>query len=162
MVDFRIIDERVVPLSEVPNGDLRELILYWDRKCAGGTFALRRSIDPTDIPKLLGTIRIVDIEPGGVFRFRLYGTKSLNPDRKDMTGLTTRDYEDTGFGDMVTRHYATVADDGQARCWRVKAEVDVGVYEFMRAVLPMSRNGDCCDMLLIKSERLTNMRLLRR
>lgn len=156
MANFQLIEELPVPPAEIPSGPLRDMLAYWERKRGDKPFALRRNIDPTEIPQLLGNIRLVDIEPDDVFRFRLYGSKSLNPDRRDMTGLTTRDYEDEGFGQLVTRHYATVAAGQEPRCWHIKASVDDGSYEYMRVVLPLSRSGTACDMLLVKSERVTN------
>ena len=117
---------------------------------------LRRDIDPTEIPSLLEHIRLVDVEPGGVFRFRLYSMKATNPDQRDMTGLTTRDYRDVAFGEMVTRHYAASAESGEPRCWHIRASVEAGNYEYLRLVLPLGKTGPACAMLLVKSQRIAN------
>lgn len=160
MVDFNIADERLVPLVDIPNDELRQFADHWTRLRGDRPFPLRGDFDPVDIPNLLARVRLVDVESAGVFRFRLYSTNATNPDQRDMTGLTTDDYKDKAFGAMVTRHYAAVAKDAQPRCWHIKASVDSGQYEYMRVVLPLSRNGDICDMLLVKSERIINPFLL--
>ncbi|MDP6690291.1 MAG: PAS domain-containing protein [Alphaproteobacteria bacterium] len=156
MTDFQVIEEHLVPIDRIPDAGLTALVSYWERKKGGRPFALRRDIDPADIPGLLGNIRLVDIEAQNVFRFRLYGTHATNPDQRDMTGLTTGDYEDKAFGEVVTRHYAEVAADGVARCWHIKARVDAGEYEYLRVVLPISRNEKTVDALLVHSARLKN------
>lgn len=156
MVDFKIVDERVIPLADLPSEELTQFVAHWNRIRGDRPFPLRGDFDPTEIPKLLQRVRLVDIEPNGVFRFRLYSTTATNPDQRDMTGLTTDDYRDKGFAAMVTRHYATVAEDGEPRCWHIKASVESGEYEYIRVVLPLSRKGEACDMLLVKSIRITN------
>ena len=57
---------------------------------------------------------------------------------------------------MVTRHYAAVAERGEPICWHIKASVEAGDYEYLRAVLPLSRKGETCDLLLVKSQRISN------
>lgn len=156
MVGFTPLEERLVPLTDIASHDLRELVDYWDRIRGDGFFPMRSDFDPVEIPKLLRNIRLVDVEKGGVFRFRLYSSDSTNPDKRDMTRRTTHDYEDGGFGEMVTRHYAEVAADGKAKCWHIKASVHTGNYEYHRVVLPLTRTGAQCDMLLVKSHRIEN------
>ena len=156
MTDFQVIEEHLVPIDRISDAGLAALVSYWQRKKGGRAFAFRRDIDPTEISELLGNIRLVDIEDQDTFRFRLYGSNATNPDQRDMTGLTTHDYEDKAFGDIVTRHYAMVAGDEVARCWHIKAQVESGEYEYLRIVLPISRNEKTVDALLVHSVRIKN------
>lgn len=160
MVGFTLLEERLIPLTDITSHELRELVEYWDRIRGDRCLPTRSEFDPVEIPKLLRNIRLVDVEKDGVFRFRLYSSDSTNPDKRDMTRCTTHDYEDRGFGDLVTRHYAAVAADGMARCWHIKALVATGDYEYHRVVLPLSRTGERCDILLVKSHRIVNSVLL--
>lgn len=160
MSGFTILEEQLISLDEIENTELSEFVAYWRLKAQGRAFALRKDIDPVEIPTLLGSIRIVAIEGNGLFRFRLYGTNATNPDGADMTNKTTKDYDDKDFGDFVARHYAAVAADGQGRCWHIKAEVDEGAYEYIRVVLPISYNGETVDGLIVKSTRIKNEALL--
>lgn len=160
MVGFTPLEERLIPLTDITSNDLRELVEYWDRIRGDRCLPMRSDFDPVEIPKLLRNIRLLDVEKDGLFRFRLYSSDSTNPDERDMTRRTTHDYEDRGFGDMVTRHYAAVAADGEAKCWHIKATVATGDYEYHRVVLPLSRTGERCDILLVKSHRIVNSVLL--
>jgi len=160
MTDFELTVERLLPLDDIPDAKLAALVEYWKRTKGNRPFALRKDIDPAEIVRLLGHVRLVDIEDDSVFRFRLYGSQATNPDKLDMTGRTTLDYEDKAFGEMVTRHYAEVAKDGIARCWHIKAQVDAGEYEYFRVVLPISGNGKTIDELLVSSTRTKNTYVL--
>lgn len=161
MTDFRVLQETLVPLDAIQEPSLADLVAYWRQKKGDRPFALRKDIDPTEMPKLLGSIRLVAIEAAGVFRFRLYGMRSTNPDRTDMTGKTTGDYQDKGFAEMVTRHYGAVAAAGEPRCWAIEARVAEGRYAYLRVVLPISFGGEVLDGLLVKSSRIHNDALLR-
>ena len=156
MEKFEVISERQLSLGEIPDEKLAKLVAYWTDKKGDLPFALRQDIDPAEIIGQLGQIRLIDIEAGGVFRFRLYGSNAVNPDQVDMTGRTTREYNNVAFGDMVTRHYAEVAADGRPRCWHIEARVTEGDYEYLRVVLPISRNGTTVDSLLVSSSRIKN------
>jgi len=160
MAGFTLLAEKLIPLDEIPEPKLRQLVDYWREKAGGKPFALRDDIDPGDILDLISNIRIAMIEPEGVFRFRLYGSEATNPDQVDMTGQTTAAYPDPGFRDLVDRHYGEVAADGVARCWHVVAAVDQGRYEYQRVVLPLSYGGGGMDALLVKSARIANDALL--
>jgi len=161
MTNFRLREERSIPLDDIPDTKLAALVAYWKRKKGKRPFALRRDIDPTEIVNQLGQIRLVDIEDDNVFRFRLYGSQATNPDKFDMTGRTTLEYQDKAFGEMVTRHYTEVAKDGIPRCWHIKGRVDAGAYEYLRLALPISGNEKTIDGLLVSSARIKNPNLLR-
>ena len=153
---FELKSEKLIPLSEIPDGPLQKLVDYWDSNREGQPFALRARIDPMQIPDLLGYLRIVSIEPDGAFRFRLYGSLAINPDNVDMTNKTTNDYRDKAFGEMVTRHYATVARDATPRCWHIIGHVNEMVTDYLRVVLPLSGDGVKMDSLFISSLRNHN------
>ena len=150
---FELVTVREIPLEDIPDDKLMALYRYWKARKQERAFALREELDPVDIPELLGSVRLVDIEDGGVFRFRLYGTSAANPDQVDMTGKTTRDYPTKEFGDLVTAHYAQVASDGVGRCWFIDSTVGGEKYTYFRIVLPISRSGTEVDALLVSSKR---------
>lgn len=160
MVDFSERSERIIPIDNIPSFKLQALVAYWTKKKGDLPYLKRSAFDPMEIADLLGQIRIVEIEPDQVFRFRLYGSNATNPDRFDMTGKTTRDYQDKNFAELVTRHYSIVAEDGQPRCWHINATVSQGTYEYFRVVLPFSYCGTEMDALLVSSDRIRNDSLL--
>ena len=156
MSGFVLKSEEIVPLSQIPDGPLRKLVDYWESKREGHPFAMQARIDPTQIPHLLGHLRIVSIESDGAFRFRLYGSLATNPDLVDMTNKTTAEYRDKAFGKMVTRHYATVARDAAPRCWHIIGHVAGLVTDYLCLVLPLSGDGVTMNRLLISSSHIAN------
>lgn len=47
---------------------------YWRRKAGGRAMPSRADIDPTEIPRLLRDLMLVDVLPEGRYRYRLIGT----------------------------------------------------------------------------------------
>lgn len=59
-------------LPEGADDKLRQFLAYWRAKCPPGGLPRRADIDPTEIPRLLAAILLIDVD-GGDFRFRLAG-----------------------------------------------------------------------------------------
>lgn len=59
---------------------------YWRQKAAGRQMPRRADIDPTEIPKLLPNIVLVDVLPGGRYRYRLIGTAIAEAQGVNVTG----------------------------------------------------------------------------
>jgi hypothetical protein len=71
---------------------LGELLARWARKRGGWTLPARRDVDPTELPKLLPHMRLIDVDEGGArFRCRLRGTEPA----------TAVGHDDTGFADPL-------------------------------------------------------------
>lgn len=61
-----------------------DLYRYWDAKRGAGTVT-RRDIDPTEIPRLLPSIALVDRRDEG-YRWRLMGSRVVSDFGSDLTG----------------------------------------------------------------------------
>src|ERR1051326_8762365 len=59
---------------------------YWRHKAVGRAMPRRRDIDPTEIPKLLPDVMLVDVLPGGHYRYRLIGTGNTQAHGVHATG----------------------------------------------------------------------------
>jgi len=59
---------------------------YWRGKVAGRTMPRRADIDPTEIPKLLPDVMLVDVLPHGRYRYRLIGTENAQAHGMNATG----------------------------------------------------------------------------
>jgi len=81
----------------------------------------RDDIDPTQIRSNVGRMHILEVEGLSLYRYRIYGSAVTNPDRRDMTGKTTRDYEDQGFARLVTAHMDEAYTLGQPTCYQIDA-----------------------------------------
>jgi hypothetical protein len=123
---------------------IRLLFDYWRRLHRGGKPGLRTSFDPVEVPSLLSSLLLGDIEsePFRVF-FRLIGTAVAEFSRLDFSGcyLDALDYKDRDsieWADCYRRIHATGI--GLVGFNRVTWPDDSSKgYEF--AILPLSRNG---------------------
>jgi len=62
--------------SPITDARLQGALDYWRRQSDGKAMARRADIDPTDIPKLLPHVMLVEVLPSGRYRYRLIGTEN--------------------------------------------------------------------------------------
>jgi hypothetical protein len=151
---FCLTEDRRQPLELMSNGRLRRLYEYWDGKRAGRAMPSRADIDPLEMREHLGRMHLLDVIEPNLFRFRLYGSGVTNPNVRDMTGLTTRDYEDAAFGAVVTRHYQACVDEKAPVYNEVFGTLAGAPYEYVRLTLPLSSDDANVEMLLSSPHRL--------
>jgi hypothetical protein len=100
----------------------------------------------------VGRMHMLRVDAPGVFRYMLYGGQVTNPDRLDMTGKTTQEYEDRAFGRMVTDHLEGCVSEAQPICYRISAVVRNLPYQYVRLVMPL---GDAqIDYLWVGTQRI--------
>jgi hypothetical protein len=132
----------------------RPILTPIDRR-RGRRMPSRADVDPTELRENLGQIHLLDIEGPQRFRYRLHGSLATNPDAKDMTGLTTRDYTDHSFAELVTRHLAECVRDRNAVSYDIKGELDGQPIEYARIALPLAHDGERANMIMSGSVRRT-------
>ena len=71
--------------SPITDARLQLVYDYWCRIAAGRPMPRRRDLDPTDIPKLLPHVMLVDVEAGR-YRYRLIGTANAQEHGINATG----------------------------------------------------------------------------
>src|SRR5215469_7197541 len=71
---------------------LRFLLAYWETLRAGRAMPLVAEIDPLAMKPALGYILLVDPEPDGDFRYRLYGSRIAAISGFDLTGKRVSDH----------------------------------------------------------------------
>lgn len=145
---FSVIEERHRPLEAIDDARLRRLLAYWEEKRGTRPMPARPDINPIDLKEHLGHLHLLEVLGPGLFRFRVYGSEVSNPDVRDMTGRTSRDYEDRTFADLVTRHYQACVDVRRPLYHHVLGKLDGHPYESVRLSLPLSGDGTLVDMLL--------------
>lgn len=92
--------------SPITDPRLQEGFDYWRRKAAsaGRAMPARRDIDPGEIPRLLPDVMLVDVLPGGRYRYRLIGTANTDAHGINASGryldevLPGPDYRDHVIG----------------------------------------------------------------
>lgn len=77
---------------------LRDAFALWDSKRGNRRMASRADFDPLEMPKLLSSIILVDVENNSTkLKIRLTGTKVVEMYGSDFTG---KNMEDIDFGDV--------------------------------------------------------------
>jgi hypothetical protein len=100
----------------------------------------------------IGRMHMLKVEAADLYRYTLYGGQVTNPDRVDMTGKTTHDYEDRAFGSMVTQHLSGCVGEARPTCYRISATVKNLPYRYIRLVLPLG--GARIDTLWVGTQRI--------
>jgi hypothetical protein len=72
--------------SPITDRRLQQAYDYWRCKAAGRPLPRRGDIDPTEIPKLLPDVMLVDVLPEGRYRYRLIGTENAQAHGINATG----------------------------------------------------------------------------
>ena len=129
---------------------LRDLCAYWDQCRAGRAMPSRADLDPVDIPRLLPTLILFDVEQDTErLKARLVGTRIV-----EMYGTyyTGQYLDEIDFGD---RRKAILHD--YMTCYRTKSMYvsehtfwtmrDIS-YRVERLILPLSDDGETVTMLL--------------
>lgn len=65
---------------------IAQTFLYWRKKAAGRAMPSRADIDPTEIPRLLPDVMLVERLAGGRYRYRLIGTENARAHGVNATG----------------------------------------------------------------------------
>jgi hypothetical protein len=131
--------------AQAQSAKTRRLFEYWDGLRRNGRPAARTAFDPTEVPNLLSSLLLGDIEaePFRVF-FRLVGTKVAAFSRLDFSGyyLDALDYkgrDSVEWYECYRRIHAT--HTGVIGINRVTWP-DEQPLEYEFAILPLERNGD--------------------
>ncbi|HVT51712.1 MAG TPA: PAS domain-containing protein [Dongiaceae bacterium] len=131
--------------EDAKSAKIRELFAYWRKLQRDGHPGPRTGFDPTEVPRLLSSLLLGDIEtdPFRVF-FRLIGTRVADFSRLDFSGfyLDALDYkgrDSIEWADCYRRVHATGI--GLVGFNRVTWE-DQQPMEYEFAILPLAREGD--------------------
>lgn len=128
----------------------KELYSYWKQVRGDRLMPSRADIDPTDIPKLLKSILLLDIEQQtGRMKFRLTGTRITELYGTDYTGWYL---DKVYFGrrrDAVLASYQSAIDDRcPHHCWMKFTNKDGLEFDMERLILPLSSDGQNVDKLI--------------
>ena len=127
------------------------IIEYWRSIAPGEALPGRQHFDPTDIPRLLRDIWLIDVSRDPLdFSFRLVGTAVVDFFGKDPTGSRLEDTFPDFRSGVAYRDLADVANVAEARFRRGAPTLAPGskIERLERVYLPMARNGKDVDMIL--------------
>jgi hypothetical protein len=127
-----------------------DLYRYWDAKRGGGLMPTRRDIDPTEIPRLLPSIALVD-RKDQAYRWRLMGSRVVSDFGSDLTGQS--------FGEYVVPdrfvNAMTATFDRVLRSWVPVFEETLyttalrATHAVSRLLLPLGASGSAPEMILM-------------
>jgi hypothetical protein len=75
-----------LPQSPISDQRLQQGYRYWRQKSAGKAMPRRADLDPTEIPKLLPDVMLVEVLASGRYRYRLIGTGNARAHGVNATG----------------------------------------------------------------------------
>lgn len=139
------------PPSPVPDDchpKVRAILDYWRSIHPDQGLPGRQHFDPRCIPKLLSNIWLLDVFQSPLrFRFRLLGTRIVDYAGEDNTGK----WLDERWPDFDAEVFRNVIDTGIPNWSRgpsiFRPEKDY--YELERVRLPLARDGETVDMILV-------------
>lgn len=133
------------------NAEIRTIVDYWRSIHPESGLPGRQHFDPIDIPKLLPSIRLIDVvgDPPR-FRTRLMGTKMAASVGRDYTGMWMDETFKEFRSSSAYLGLNTVVRSGKLN-WRRGHPAIMHGKEFMvieRVYLPFARDGKTVDMIL--------------
>jgi hypothetical protein len=126
---------------------------YWRHKAAGRAMPRRGDIDPTEIPKLLPDVMLVDVLSGGRYRYRLIGTGNTEAHGIDATG---RYLDEVLPGPEYRDHVLALYDEcvGSRRplyseCLFMSAQRPVPERRTKVLMMPLAEDGETVNIVFV-------------
>ena len=142
--------QKITCADQIESTLIRALYTYWLSKCRDGAVPRRADIDPSEIPRLMPNLLIVDIEhdPFRV-RYRLAGTKVVQATGFEFTGMYLDEMVLADDEGPFLESYRLAAEDKVPVLSRIKWHLDnetVGEYD--ACFLPLSDDGETVNKVL--------------
>lgn len=132
--------------------EMNEIHAYWLAKRGQRRMPSRQDIDPTEIPRLLRSVMLIDVCHDPLrFRYRLIGTKVVDATGENRTGKCFDSVEFFAANPVVREQYAATVVSGEpVHSLEPFRRLDTGFeYEVERLLLPLSSDGVTVDMILV-------------
>lgn len=132
------------------DGRLYDLIDYWSDRRGGRLLPARADINPIDLPKLIGSLMLLDVEQNPLrLRYRLIGTTITTMMDRDSTG---RYYDEMYEPDLLEAVYESfrwiIAERRPLRAHGDAFYPDKNCYWYEIVNLPLAADGETVDMML--------------
>lgn len=146
----------MVPSDEIQEIDrpssaaLTELVAYWESKRHGAALPTRSAIEPTEIPRLLSKVFLVEVLDGGEdFRYRLAGTEVDSLHGQSLSGKRVGDISSPEVASLVRRQYQEAVAAAAPSCHAIRVLAEDGKYwSYERVLLPLTTDGRTISLLL--------------
>ena len=142
--------QKITSTEQIESALIRQLFDYWQSKCRDGAIPRRADIDPSEIPKLMPNLLIVDIEHNPFrVRYRLVGTRIVQVTGFEFTGKYLDEMildDDEG---PFLESYQVASESKTPVLSRIKWHLDATTTsEYDACFLPLSDDGETVNMVL--------------
>ena len=128
----------------------RRVYEYWISRHQDGRLPGRADIEPLDLGFAIGNLVLMDVLWNPLqFRYRLAGTKLTTWLGFELTGLWLHEHPDWEFSEIAHTHYAQVAEAREPLAARFDKLMDDRVRRFEVVLLPLAKDGETVDMILV-------------
>ncbi|HUL05645.1 MAG TPA: PAS domain-containing protein [Candidatus Acidoferrum sp.] len=134
------------------SADMNAIHAYWLAKRGQRRMPSRWDIEPTEIPRLLRNLMLVDVLYDPIrFRYRLIGTNVVDATGENRTGKCFDTVEFITANPIVREQYVAAATTGEpVHSMEPFYRLDNRrAYEVERLLLPLSSDGVAVDMILV-------------
>ena len=133
--------------TDIPQEELRELFLHWQKIKGDNSMPARKDFNPADVPNLLPYILLADVEQEPRrYRFRLIGTATTKAMSRDATGRYLD--EVPGTASMYDR-WNWLVDNKSPYLYKGKLVwSEKSFLEYYALGLPFSEDGNNVSMLM--------------
>ncbi len=143
-------EQHITSDCEIPNGRLRALYNYWNKKRGERRAPSRVDIDPVEIPELLGFVNLYDVrqEPRD-YLVRLNGSEVAAMLGQDITGMWCSDVVSGEDKDRCHAAFAMCVDDWSPTL--VETSLDFCGKDHasqLLLALPLSDDGETVNKLM--------------
>jgi hypothetical protein len=136
--------------DDVGSERLRRLFDYWQGKRVAGALPARATLDPVDIPDLLGSVALIDVLRDPLrFRFRLVGTEIVARLGTDLTGRSLDDHPWPEYRALLRHAYSSVVANGEPAVFHRERMMGGKLRQYEVLYLPLAADGATVDMLLV-------------
>lgn len=144
-------DDYVRGLAErAEHPTLKRVISLWEQKRAGRPAPLRTDLDPSGMAFALGDLSLFDVEDNPRrYWCRLDGTRQVELFGVDCTGKYLDHCLPADFYALAHKSFTDVMDSGRPSLYQRQIPYAGRMIRYEVALLPLSRQGDRLDMLLV-------------
>jgi hypothetical protein len=141
------------PVPPFTDARLEQAYLYWCGKAGGRRMPQRADIEPTEIPRLLPDVMLVDVLPEGRYRYRLIGTENALAQGVNATG---RYLDEVLPGSEYRAHVLALYDECvrerrplYSECLFLSPRGDAPERHTKVLFMPLSNDGDRVNMVFV-------------
>lgn len=131
-----------IEAAVIRNPILRDLRYRWQAAVGQDRLPPRAAFTPESLRGALGRVMILQVESGpgatSVFRYRLFGTDMCDFHGRDMTGLTTDDFDCLDFAKATRRQNEAALERGGPSCFVVCIGNGEVRYQYEKLILPVA------------------------